>query len=67
MEAKGKMHKKENRAPDNGSTWRIYDAKSAQRNGKKKSNEKKRKEKKRRGKWEKSRVRWLQAISINRK
>jgi len=47
MEAKGKMHKKENRAPDNGSTWRIYDAKSAQRNGKKKSNEKKRKEKKR--------------------
>jgi len=48
----------ENRAPDNGSTWRIYDAKSAQKNKESKKEKKKRK-------WEKSRVRWLRAISIN--
>jgi len=33
----------ENRAPDNGSTWRIYDAKSAQKN---KESRKERKKKK---------------------
>jgi len=31
----------ENRAPDNGSTWRIYDAKSAQKNKESKKEKKK--------------------------